>query len=269
MHKPGRLERRGILLAAGVLIFALFGLRPSARAAEAAAAGGPPIVVLAAASLKDSVEAVGAAYGRTGRTAPSLSFAASSALARQIDAGAPADIFVSADEDWMNDVERRGFVRKGARVDLLTNRLVLIAPKDSVAKLKIEKGFALAAALGSGRLAVAGDAVPAGIYAKAALEALGVFAAVQEKLAKADNVRGALFFVAAGEAPFGIVYETDALVEPKVKIVDVFPDASHPPIVYPAALLKGARPEADAFFAFLKGPQARAIFTRYGFKPIL
>jgi molybdate transport system substrate-binding protein len=226
-------------------------------------------VVLAAASLKDVLEGLADAYARTGRPRPALSFAASSVLARQIEAGAGAEIYLSADEQWMDEVERKGRLRPETRIDLLGNRLVLIAPKSAAVSLKIDRGFPLAAALGpAGRLAVAGDAVPAGIYARAALQSLGVWDSVADRLAKADSVRGALFFVGAGEAPLGVVYETDALVEPKVKIVGVFPPASHPAIVYPAALLTGAGAQAAAFFAFLKGPEARTAFLRAGFRPL-
>ena len=227
-----------------------------------------PLVVFAAASLQNALKDVGAAYtGATGQPV-TFSFAGSSAMARQIEEGAPAEVFVSADPDWMDYLEKKGLVRPGSRHDLLTNHLALIAPKDSAVRLKIAPGFPLAAALGAdGRLAMADpNAVPAGLYGKAALQKLGVWPAVEHRVAIGENVRAALLFVARGEAPLGIVYDTDAKVEPQVRIVDLFPDDSHPPIRYPAAATRGAAQDASRFLDFLSGPQARAVFAHYGFQ---
>jgi molybdate transport system substrate-binding protein len=240
-------------------------------AAGTAASGGtqsPPglVHVFAAASLKNALDDVGAAAKRETGVELRASYAASSALARQIEAGAPADIFISADEDWMNYVEKKGLMRLGTRVPLLGNRLVLIAWRDRPVSLRIAPGFAIAVALGDGRLAIADPAVvPAGKYAKAALASLGVWSSVRSRVAPADNVRAALLLVARGEAPLGIVYATDARAERDVIVVDTFPDRTHPPIVYPAALTAKASPAATRLLAFLQSSTARAIFARHGF----
>ncbi|HUZ12567.1 MAG TPA: molybdate ABC transporter substrate-binding protein [Caulobacteraceae bacterium] len=234
------------------------------RAAPARAA--TPVTVFAAASLKNVMDEVGAAY--TARTGVRVRFAygASSALARQIGEGAPADIFISADVDWMDYAAKRGLVAAASRRDLLSNHLALIEAADAHVHLAIGKGMALARALGGGRLAVAASEVPAGKYARAALQSLGVWQSVAGRLAPAENVRGALAFVALGEAPLGIVYDTDARSEPRVKIVGLFPDWSHPRIVYPAALVAASRnAAAPGVLRFLEGPQAAAIYRRYGF----
>lgn len=225
-----------------------------------------PITVFAAASLKNVLDDVGVAYtAATGRPVV-FSYGASSAIARQIESAAPADIFISADADWMDYVQKRGLIVQGSRRNLLTNHLVLIAPASSKIQLRIAKGMPLARALGGGRLAVAEPEVPAGRYAKDSLVALGVWDSVAGKLAPAENVRAALQFVAQGQTPLGIVYDTDAKVEPKVRIVGLFSDASHPPIVYPAALVAASKnAEAKAFLAFLRGPRAAVVFRRYGF----
>ena len=225
-----------------------------------------PVTVFAAASLKNALDDVGAAYMAKSGDKVRFSYAASSALARQIEQGAPADIFISADSDWMDYVAKKGLIAASSRRDLLSNHLALIAPVDSKISIRIAPGMKLAGALGDGRLAVAGPDVPAGKYAKASLTALGVWDSVSAKLATADNVRGALLFVSRAESPLGIVYDTDAKVEPKVRIVGLFPDSSHPKIVYPEALLAhGANPHGAAVLAFLGGPEAGAIFARYGF----
>ena len=225
-----------------------------------------PVHVFAAASLKNALDEVGAAARRETGVELRASYAGSSALARQIESGAPAEIFISADEDWMNYVEGKGLMRPGTRVALLGNRLVLIAPRDRPVTLRIAPGFAIAAAIGDGRLALADPAVvPAGKYAKAALESLGVWASVQQRVAPADNVRVALLLVARGEAPLGIVYATDARAERDVIVVDTFPDGTHPRIVYPAALTKGASPAAGQLLAYLQSASAREIFARHGF----
>ena len=236
-------------------------------AAPAAGLAQPqPITVFAAASLKNVLDEEGAAYtAKTGQPVR-FSYAASSALARQIEQGAPADLFISADTDWMDYVAQRRLIVTETRRDLISNHLALIAPADSKLRIRIGKGMPLAKILGDGRLAVAGPDVPAGKYAKASLTTLGVWDAVQPKLAQADNVRGALLFVARGETPLGIVYDTDAKVEPKVRIVGLFPDDSHPPIIYPGAVTaNAANPEAASFLGYLQGPEGAAVFRKYGF----
>ncbi|PTS79806.1 molybdate ABC transporter substrate-binding protein [Sphingomonas sp. HMWF008] len=226
------------------------------------------LTVFAAASLSDALQAVGKAYtARTG-VPVRFSFAASNLLAKQIEAGARADLFVSADREWMDHVARAGFLVPRSRRDLLRGRLVLIAPADSRTTLRIAPNFPLAKALGpTGRLAVGDPAyVPAGLYAKAALTRLGVWPSVQGKLASADNVRVALSYVARHAAPLGMVYETDARAERGVKIIGIFPEATHPPIDYPAAIVRGASPAARGFAAYLNGTEAKAIFRRFGFR---
>lgn len=224
-----------------------------------------PVTVFAAASLKNALDEVGAEYQKSGGEAR-FSYAASSAIARQIEQGAPADVYVSADVDWMNYLAERKLIVAASRRDLLTNRLALIAPADSNVALKIGKGMPLAKALGDGRLAVAGPDVPAGKYGKASLTALGVWDSVSGKLAQAENVRAALQYVARGESPLGIVYDTDAKVEPKVRIVGLFPNGSHPKIVYPAAVVASSKnPDAARFLAFMSTPKAAAVFRKYGF----
>lgn len=231
----------------------------------ATAAHAAPVTVFAAASLKNALDEVGAEYEKTGGEAR-FSYAASSAIARQIEQGAPADVYVSADSDWMNYLAERKLIVAASRRDLLTNRLALIAPADSKVALKVGKGMPLAKALGSGRLAVAGPDVPAGKYAKASLTALGAWDSVSGKLVQAENVRAALQFVARGETPLGIVYDTDAKVERKVRIVGLFPDGSHPKIVYPAAVVASSKnPDAAKFLAFMRTPKAAAVFRKYGF----
>jgi molybdate transport system substrate-binding protein len=224
-------------------------------------------LVLAAASLQESLAAAANAWAARGNPKPVLAFAASSALARQIEAGAPADLFVSADEEWMNHVAGKRLIVPKSRVSFLGNRLVLIAPAGSRANLPIRRGFPLGRALGTGRLAMADpDAVPAGKYGKMALTALGVWAGVENRLARAENVRAALALVERGEARFGIVYATDARASGKVRVLGTFPGNSHPPITYPIALLRTATsPSAEPFRRFLVSAQGKAIFARYGF----
>lgn len=230
-----------------------------------AQAGGP--VVFAAASLKNALDEAAAAWGKDGKPAPKISYAASNTLAKQIEQGAPADIFVSADLDWMDYAQGKGLVRPETRVNLLANRIVLIAPKDSATTVTVGQGMNLGGALAGGRLAMGNvDAVPAGKYGKAALEKLGAWEGVKDRIAQAESVRAALLLVSRGEAPLGIVYATDAAADPAVKIVGTFPDGSHPPIVYPAAVTKDAtNPDAAAFLAYLRAPAARAAFERQGF----
>jgi molybdate transport system substrate-binding protein len=225
------------------------------------------VTVFAAASLQDALNDVGAAYTRRTGQPVRVSYAASSAIARQLEQGAPADLFVSADRAWMDYAVQRRLVAPGSRRDLLSNRLVLIAPANSKAQLPVRPGMPLAQALGGGRLAMAAPEVPAGRYGRAALTSLGVWPSVEARVAPAESVRAALQFVARGEAPLGIVYETDAKLDRRVRIVGVFPASSHPPIVYPAGLTaRGAESRAaGGFLAFLSGPEASAIFRRYGF----
>ena len=224
-------------------------------------------VVLAAASLQESMNAAADAWAARGHERPVLSFAASSALARQIDAGAPADLFVSADEPWMDDVQQHGLVRPGTRVSFLTNQLVLVAPVGSTRSIVVRAGFPLVAALGDGRLAIADpDAVPAGRYGKEALVKLGVWPGVQARLARGDSVRAALALVERGEAPLGIVYATDAMASKQVRVVGTFPATSHSPITYPAALLTASTSaDAEPFRRFLLSGAGKAIFGRFGF----
>ena len=225
-----------------------------------------PVTVFAAASLKNALDDVNAAYTAEARAPVRASYAASSALARQIEQGGPADVFISADADWMDYLAQRKLIVVATRRDVLTNHLALIAPASSGVRLAIRPGFPLAQALGDGRLAIAGPEVPAGKYGRAALQTLKVWDSVKDRLAPAENVRAALAFVAQGETPLGIVYDTDAKSEPKVRIVGLFPDSSHPPIVYPAAVVAASQNRAAAgYLAFLQGPKAAAIFRRYGF----
>ena len=224
-------------------------------------------LVFAAASLKNALDDAVAAYERQGGGKAAVSYAASSTLARQLESGAPADIFISADLDWMNYAQQHGLIQPQTRKDLLGNRLVLVAPAASTIKVEIAPGFPLTKLLGGNRLALADpDSVPAGKYAKAALERLGVWTSVEGKLARAENVRAALLLVARQEAPLGIVYATDAAAEPQVRIVAGFPAASVPPIIYPIALTAASKsPDAAKFLAFLESPAARPYFEKQGF----
>ncbi|MGH8258722.1 MAG: molybdate ABC transporter substrate-binding protein, partial [Steroidobacteraceae bacterium] len=227
-----------------------------------------PLLVFAAASLTDALGAIGPVYTRETGEAVTFAFAASSTLARQIEAGAQADVFFSADVDWMDFLQSRRLIAADTRRDIVGNRLALIAPAGSHIELTIRRGFDLAGALGaSGRLAIAEPAaVPAGRYASDALHALGVWRSVAGRLIPAENVRAALEYVARGEAPLGIVYETDALIEPQVRVVGLFPPGSHPPIEYPAAAVSSAPPTAAGFVRFLAGARAQDIFHKYGFE---
>ena len=237
-------------------------------ACSIAAAQERPVLVFAAASLQTALNAVAEDWRReTGKRA-AFSFAASSALARQIEQGAPADIFASADLDWMDWAEGRNLIRAGSRRSFLGNRLVLIEPADRPATaLAIGPGFPLAAAIGDSRLATGNpQSVPAGKYAQAALTSLGVWRQVGPRVAGADNVRAALSLVARGEARFGIVYETDARTETRVRVVGAFPATSHPAIVYPFAVTAAsANPDAPAFLDFLRRPAALRVFRAEGF----
>lgn len=239
----------------------------AALACGTAPAAAEEVVVFAAASMKTALDAVAADFrAGTGNTV-TISYAGSNALARQIIEGAPADIFISAATNWMDEVEKAGLVADGSRKDLFGNTLVLVAHGKQAAPVEIGPGFDLKGLLGDGKLAMAlVDSVPAGQYGKAALESLGVWAAVEPAVAQADNVRAALAFVSMGEAPYGIVYATDAVADDNVTVVGTFPEGSHPPIVYPGALLKGAADAADrAFFEALSSDAADAKFAAEGF----
>jgi molybdate transport system substrate-binding protein len=235
--------------------------------ATSAAAQSAPILVFAAASMKNALDDANELFERQKGVKVTTSYAASSALAKQIEAGAPADVFISADLDWMDYVDKKQLIRAGTRSNLLGNKIVLIAPAASALRLAITPNFPLAQALGDGRLAMADPAsVPAGKYGKAALEALGVWSSVAGKIAPAENVRATLLLVSRGETPLGIVYQTDAAADPSVKILASFPADTHPPIVYPVALLQGsANPAADDYLAFLKSAAARPSFEKQGF----
>jgi molybdate transport system substrate-binding protein len=225
------------------------------------------VTVFAAASTTNAVSDIAKMFEQKGLGKVVPAFASSSTLAKQIENGAPANVFVSADEPWMTYLVDRKVIEPGTRFDLMGNKLVLVAPADSSIQVKIGPELDLAKLLGNGRLAVGDpDHVPAGIYAKAALEKLGMWTKVKDKLARAADVRAALALVERGEAPLGIVYSTDAAITSKVKVVGVFPADSHPKIVYPAALIAGkASPVARRFLEFLKTPEAKAVFAKYGF----
>ena len=237
-----------------------------AMGAHAADASGS-VLVYAAASLADALADIDEAFtARTGIHVTS-SLAASSTLAKQIEAGAPADVYFSADLQWMDYLQQRGLLQGGSRT-VVGNSLVLIAPAGTRLRVQIAPGLSLAELLGGGRLAVADpDSVPAGIYAREALEKLGVWRSVAPRLVRAENVRVALEYVARHDAPLGIVYRTDALAQKRVRIVGVFPADSHPPIVYPAALTRRAGAAAARYLAFLTGADARVIFRKWGFEP--
>ncbi|HMF07126.1 MAG TPA: molybdate ABC transporter substrate-binding protein [Methylocella sp.] len=250
-----------IFIIAAVTLFA----RPSTAQQPEASGKGP--VVFAAASLKTALDEIAAAFAaETGKTAPVV-YASSAILAKQIEQGAPADIFISADIDWMDYLARSGLIRSETRRNLLGNALVLIEPSNANTDLVIASGFDLAGATGNGKIAVCTIAsCPGGIYAKQALDALGIWAKVEPKLAQADNIRSALNLVSRGEASFGIVYATDAKADPKVKVVGVFPESTHSPIIYPAALV-GTSKNSDAarFLDFLSSPAADKIWMEQGF----
>ena len=232
----------------------------------AASAQSGDVVVFAAASLKDALDDINAQWRReTGKKAV-ISYASSAVLAKQIEQAAPADVFISADTDNMDYVQKRALIEPETRIDLLGNRIVLVAEKSSKIALHIAPGFDLAGALGANRLAMADVAsVPAGKYGKAALETLKVWPSVEKKVAQAENVRAALILVSRGEAPLGIVYATDAAADPKVRIVDTFPADTHPPIIYPAALTRTAKPDAQAFLAYVESAKAKPLFEKQGF----
>jgi molybdate transport system substrate-binding protein len=246
------------------IIAAVFGLFLAAAPGRAQA---EDLLVFAAASLKDALDAALRDY-QTGSGAPvNVSYASSSTLARQIERGAPADVFISANREWMDYLDERDLLQDGSRADLLGNSLVLVAPRDDDIQLEIAPGFDLLGALGGGRLAMGDpDHVPAGTYGKTALESLGVWQEVAPHVAPADNVRAALALVARGEAPLGVVYRSDALADATVRVVDAFPSDSHPPIIYPVAIMADSKhPAAAGLVDFLRSASAGRTFERFGF----
>jgi molybdate transport system substrate-binding protein len=251
--------RHRVVLGLTLFLLSAASALPPAMAAD--------VTVFAAASLKEALDEQARQFEATTGNKVIISYGASSALAKQVDAGAPADAFISADLDWMDHVDQRGLLMPNTRVNLLRNTLVLIAPASSKSTLRIGPGFALAPELGREKLAMANpDSVPAGKYGRSALERLGVWGSVEKQVARAENVRAALALVSRGEAPFGIVYSTDALSDKGVKIVDTFPPGSYPPIVYPAALLvSGKSPAAMPLLDYLRSVVARSIWEKYGF----
>lgn len=248
------------LLAAGLVAAALLVVPAVASAQE--------LLVFAAASLKNALDEANAAYQQQGGAKVVASYAASGALAKQLENGAPADLFISADQDWMTYVQGKKLIKDDTRVNLLGNRLVLVGPATSTTAVEIGAGFALASLLGGGRLAMGEpQSVPAGRYGQQALETLGIWTAVQPKVAMTDNVRSALALVSRGEAPFGIVYETDVRADPGTKVVGVFPDGSYPPVIYPVALTAAtSKPEAARYLAWLRSPVAQPVFEKQGFQ---
>jgi molybdate transport system substrate-binding protein len=258
LHMPPFIRRRlpPLLALAGLVVL-------SAWAGMASAAS---LTVFAPASLKESLDAAAQAYQRQAGVRLRVAYAASSALARQIEQGAPAQVFISADGDWMDYLQQRGRIDPASRRDLLGNSLVLIAPAGRARAVDLAKPGDLLQALGNGRLAVGQTTtVPAGKYARSALQHLGLWEAVLPRLAESENVRTALMLVARGEAPLGIVYASDAMAEPRVQVVARFPSGSHPSIVYPVATTTAAGPAAAAMVAWLGSPEAGAIFQRHGF----
>jgi len=248
------------MFAGRVLLVALIALAtPLAFAAD--------VVVFAAASLKEAMDDQARQFEAATGNKVVVSYGASNALAKQIESAAPADAFISADEDWMNYLDQRKLVMPGTRVDLLRNTLVLIAPASSKAALRIGPGFGLAAALKQDKLAMANpDSVPAGKYGKSALESLGVWGSIEKQVARAESVRAALALVSRGEAPFGIVYATDAYSDKGVRIVDTFPANTHSPIVYPAAMTARSKsPAAKPLLDYLRSANARPVWAKYGF----
>jgi molybdate transport system substrate-binding protein len=250
------------ITAAAVLFLAVLPLFTAIQSAQAA-----DVMVFAAASLKNALDDAAHSFEQQGGAPVRMSYAASSQLAKQIESGAPADIFISADLDWMNYLAKRHLIQPATRRNLLGNELVLVAPADSRIKVDIKPGFDLVGLLKGGRLAMADpDSVPAGKYGKAALEKLGIWQAVAPHVAGAENVRAALLFVDRKETPLGIVYATDAASDPNVEIAGVFPANTHPPIIYPAALTAASKnPDAAKFLAFLESPAAKPAFEKQGF----
>jgi molybdate transport system substrate-binding protein len=253
-------RRSWLALSAAALLTWVAGAAP-------AVAQGKDVLVFAAASLKNALDEVAAQWQRASGKQVKISYAASNTLIKQIEQGAPADMFISADLDWMDYAAQKRLIKPDTRSSLLGNRLVLVAPKDASLSVDIKPGVDLAALLKGGRLAMANvDAVPAGKYGKAALEKLGAWDGVKGKIAQAESVRAALVLVSRGEAPLGIVYQTDAAADPSVKIAGTFPESTHPPIIYPIALTReSSNPDGAAFLSYIKSPAARPAFEKQGF----
>lgn len=257
---------RSRLTAGFAAVFLIAALAPALRAFAQGSGASGPVIVFAAASLKNALDDAASAWQKEWGSPAKISYAASSTLAKQIEEDAPAQIFISADEKWMDYLAAKELIKPESRSDLLGNKLVLIAPKDSAVSMNLEPGADLTKALNGGRLAVGiVNSVPAGIYAKAALEKLGLWQNVADKLAQAESVRAALLLVSRGESPLGVVYQTDAASDPNVKIVATFPEDSHPPILYPIALTQKACAPAAAFLAYIKSEKAAAFFKAQGF----
>ncbi len=259
------LNRRTLAIRAAAVAVTALGLVTASISPSRAADN---IIVFAAASLKNALDDINAAWKADSGKEATISYAASSALAKQIESAAPADVFISADLQWMNYLAEKNLIKPDSEVKLLGNRIVLIAPKDSRAEaVTIEPNFGLSELVGDGKLAMADvKAVPAGRYGKAALDTLGVWPAVEGKVAQSENVRAALKLVATGEASLGIVYQTDANAEPGVKVLGTFPENTHEPIVYPAALTASStNPAAAEFMTYLQSAKARTLFEKQGF----
>jgi molybdate transport system substrate-binding protein len=258
-----RMMRRMILFTVLFTLPLLLGISAKSMAADS-----ETVTVFAAASTTNAVTEIGRLF-ENGKTVKfRTSFASSSTLAKQIEQAAPADVFISADKKWMDYLETRRMIEPHSRFDLLGNRIVLIAPKDSpIKRIDIRPGFDLVKLLGDGLFSMGDpDHVPAGIYGMQALEKLGVWSSIEKRVARAKDVRAALALVERGETPLGLVYATDAAISDKVKVVGVFPEGSHPPIVYPVAIVLGRKSEAAVqFIHFLKGPEAKAVFEKYEF----
>jgi len=255
------LRRRFVLMLASTVVTAGASVHP-------AAAQKPPLTIFAAASLTEVLQEIGRLWAASGQAAPRFSFASSSTLARQIEAGAPANVFASADEQWADWLQQRNLIIPETRRSLLTNSLVLVVPKDRARTVQVGPGLDLDALLGPGGRLATGDPahVPVGIYAEAALKSLGLWERAQPRLARTDSVRSALLLIDRGEAPAGIVYATDAAADAGVAVAGTFPAGSHPPVTYPFAVVRAHdTPTARAFLDFLSGPQARETFTRAGF----
>jgi molybdate transport system substrate-binding protein len=247
------------------LLCVAIGLLPVVPVLLPARAAEMPVRVFAAASLTNALTDIAAAWARTGHASPVVAFGASSTLAKQIEAGAPADLYASADDNWMDYLQSHDLLQSTTRRELLATTLVLIAPLDSTAQVRMQPGFDISHGF-QGRLCTGEPGVvPVGIYAREALQSLGWWTALQNRIVGTEDVRGALAFVERGECGLGIVYRTDALISDKVRVIAEFPSATHAPIRYPVALVKNARPEAAALLGFLSSPAAAQIFQRYGF----
>ena len=258
--QPRSLSRRTVFCMA-MLAFAGKGFAQEPRK--------PELLVFAASSLTNVLGELSPAWEKDSGQTVRLSFAASSVLARQIEAGGAADVFVSADQEWMDYLAERKLLDLKSRRDLVGNSLVLVAPADSAVSLAIVPGFKLSEAMAGGRLATGDpDTVPVGRYAKAALTTLGVWDQVSSRLVPAENVRAAMTYVARGEAPLGIVYATDAQIEKKIRVVGTFPDSSHAPITYPAAATATAGPSASAYLAWLASSEAAMVWKKHGFREL-